>query len=120
MPTPSRNHIVMLQIVFQWPATKAEIAADMKRPKDERVLVGKEVPLVSAKEFVPCDIAIGEGTGGRETLKRLILRAAVAAMEPRYQTYYCVCHFESYDGKNEFWRTVMPRTEISPRLRGMQ
>jgi hypothetical protein len=125
MPNTNRekavsNHIVMLEIVFQWPATWSEIEADQKRPKDQKALVGKEVPMVSAREFIKCDIPIGEGFDGRDTLKRLILRAVVYHMERRYKTFYCIAHFESTDGKNEFMRTVMPRTEISPRLRALK
>lgn len=111
--------IVVLEIVYQWKATKAQIAADKKRTKEERQLVGREIPRVSAKEYVDCDIPVGPGTDGREALTRLIVRAASYHMEPHYETFYCIAHFLNPDD-TRFDRTVMPRTEISERFRRLR
>ena len=114
------TRIVQLEIVYQRDATKKEIAADSVRAKDMQGLVGIHRKLVSYREFVDCDIPVGPEHNGNDKLKRLIIRAVVYHLEPHYTMFYCVAHFRSADGKDEFARTVMPRTEISPRLREMR
>lgn len=113
--------IVMLQIVFQRPATDTEIEIDRMLPKDRRNLTGWReagMKLKNYEELVPVDIAVGE-TGSTELLKRTILRAVRSMVEPQYKYFYVIAHFEDPENGEEFARTVTPRTEIPLSFRGV-
>ncbi len=112
--------IVMLQIVFQRPATQDEIDLDRNLPKDRRNLTGWRetgMKLVNYEELVPVDIPIQPGSS--ELMKRTILRAVASMVEPRYKYFYVIAHFEDREHGEEFARTVTPRTEIPLSLRGV-
>jgi hypothetical protein len=118
-----QTRITMVEIVFQWRATPAEVMADSARPKDRRKLTGTAVKMHSARAYAVCDIPVGPDMPGREPLTRLIVRVAAHEMEPHYETFYAIATFNRRDAngtESEFFRTVMPRTEISERLRGLR
>lgn len=112
------RRVKKLEIVWQRPATKKEIREDAARAPELRRLVGwkdANLKLVSYRDVIEVDIPVGPGFESGEVVKRVCLRALVSTWEPRYKYYYIVATMERTDG-TELFRTITPRTEISPAL----
>lgn len=117
------NRIHLLEIVFQRRAQEKEIKHEARMPayRKRGITSWREtgLQLISFREFVEVDIPVGQGAHATETVKRVILRAVAANVEPQYEFFYVIAHFKGAD-ETEFSRTIVPRTEITLQIRGLR